>query len=210
MSKLRRNAKTWLDKPATGKTVGGVFGLTAVATAVIVLAAAQWVGDQFATERRDRSAQSQEGAKRDRRIERRVEQLDRRVTPLCRRVAACRAVLLADRRQARREQSRREPSERRDRRQHDDDRAPEQVADRPPRAPVSPAPPDLDGSDGDDDPPDSGTPTPQTPSPAPERGSSIVEVDVPPVDLDGDQGLLPQLLPEVNLPPVDLAPIRVP
>ncbi len=98
---------------------------------------------------------------------------------------------------------------RRDRDKH----APDQRADRPPRTVTPPDPPTLDGGDGGDDPPPPSASTPvdtPTPSPAPQRGSSIVEVDVPPVDLDGDRGLLPQLLPEVNLPPVDLAPIRVP
>lgn len=83
-----------------------------------------------------------------------------------------------------------------------------------PKAPgAQPNSPTAPGPRSPSTPPTPGTPTPSTPpsSPsAPQRPDPVVRVDVPPVDLDGDQGLLPQLLPDVNLPKVDIPPIRLP
>lgn len=123
----------------------------------------------------------------------------------CRRFPTCATEL--DRAQ-RQERAVAEREQRRRRRDHGPDRAPEQRADRPPRQPPmpTPQPEPVDGGP----PPPPGTSTPSTPPSSPSAHEPVVEVDIPPVDLDGPDGLLPQLLPDVNLPPVDIPPIRVP
>ena len=149
-----------------------------------------------------------------------VRDLARALERACRQFESCAAEL--DRAERRERRARRDRTERRRRPDRESDRAPRQRADRPPRQPTLPThEPDPVGGPGPPDPP--GTSTPSTPQsspavPGPQRPSvpsppdvePVVQVDAPPVDLDGDQGLLPQLLPRVNVTPVDVPPIRLP
>ena len=146
-----------------------------------------------------------------------VRELAQSLEQACRRFPTCAAEL--DR--AQREQRAADEAQRKQERRRRDggpDRVPEQRADRPPRPPVTPAPtPDpVDGGDGPD-PPSTATPATRPPSPAvplPPRPvqpqQPAVRVDPPAIDLDGDQGLLPRVLPDLNLPEVDAPPLRVP
>jgi hypothetical protein len=212
------------ERPATRRDFAIGAAVLVIGTCLGFLGYGTYVDDQLDVERMERGQQSAEGQKRDDRLSDRLVRVERVDPRLCSRSEACRSEVRRERAERRRQQGLEQepdaPGERRPRR--DDDRAPDQRADRPPRAPAQPpsTPSPTPGSGGDDPPPPPQTATPVPPPSAPitppvtptvpARPKPIVEVDLPPVDLDGARGLLPRVLPDVNLPKVDVPPVRVP
>ncbi len=198
-----RRARRWFGQPGGRGDIVAALGVFALLVGVAFLVAER---DRQA----DRVTDRAETRERVDRIGYRLVRVERRDPGLCRRSAPCRAV---QRREAaaRRRAQRETPAPRRQRRD-DEQRAPDQRADRPPRATAQPPSTPTPTPPGGDppDPPSTSTPvTPTTPGPAaPSRGPTV-RVDPPAVDLDGDQGLLPELLPDVNLPPVKLPAVEV-
>lgn len=201
MTRLR----SWLASPGPSwATTGRVVAIFAVPSVLAAIALVVSVSNFYSVrdEREDRIADRDEGRKRDHGLDRRVVRIERTRPELCRRSPTCRGLI--ERQPAAPTSPGRKP--RRDR----EAAPPDQRADRPPRAPDQPplTPSPTPGGGGDDTPPAAPPPpltTPPTPQP-PVVAGPVVEVDLPPVDLDGDQGLLP----DVNLPPVDVPPLRVP
>lgn len=197
----------WLASPAPSwATTGRVLALVAASSTLAAIALLLSVSNFYSVrdERKDRIADADVGRERDKGLDRRVVRIERTWPSLCQRSPACRAAV-------RRQQPSPAPlgpgrKPRRDR----DSPAPDQRADRPPRAPVQPpsTPSPTPGGGGDEPPPNPPRPvTPSTPPAAPQGGPVV---DVPPIDIDGPDGLLPETLPRVNLPPVDLPPVQLP
>jgi hypothetical protein len=202
-----KRIRRWFAQPGGRGDIAAALGVFAI----LVLGALYVLDDNIDDERRSRGQERAEDRQRVDRIDDRTLRLERDNPRACRQSPRCRAVVVPERDQGAARQRPKAP-ERRQRRERPD-QTPEQVADRPPRVVAPPAAPEL--QDGGDDPPPPPTSTPAdtpspSPAPVPQRGSSILEVDVGPVDIDGSDGLAPELLPDVNLPPVDLPPIRLP
>jgi hypothetical protein len=208
MSAWRRKAKAWAKRPASFWTKAAApLASALLAATLVVVVLGWWTDGRFDAERVERGQDRAEDRARVDRIGDRLVRVERQDPGVCRRSPACRAA-------TRRQQAPSAPGEpgrepRRDR----DQAAPEQRADRPPRAPAQPpsTPSPTPGSGGDDPPPPPATSTPSTPPSSPSAPSTpapVLEVDLPALDLDGPDGLLPQLLP--NLPPVDVPPVRLP
>jgi hypothetical protein len=171
---------------AVGLTVGTTVGVLMIGFTLLAVWLYDESGDRQLTDRNQKE-QVEDIARRVVEIERQpnrqlIRRLERNLT-LCRQFDECADAL--DREST--------PGDRRQRRDRDDDRAPDQRADRPPRAPNQPpsTPSPTPGSGGDDPPPPPQTATPvpppvapTTPPPAvPQRPAvpkPIVEVDLPP------------------------------
>ncbi len=200
MSQLQRKAKAWGRRPATAWTKAAApLASALLAATLVVVVLGWWTDGRFDAERLDRGQDRAEDRARVDRIGDRLVRVERQDPRLCRRSAQCRAAVRRQQAPSAPTTPGREP--RRDREQA----APEQRADRPPRAPAQPpsTPSPTPGSGGDDPPPPPAASTPSTtpssPS-APSTPAPVVDVDLPALDLDGPDGLLPGL----NLPPVDL------
>jgi len=202
--------------PPSRKAVAFVFGAIGVGMA-LVIGLFTYSLAEIAEEAQKRSASDRRSQADIERIVKRVVRVEdvrhlaRRLERTCQRFPTCALELDRAERRDRERQVERD-RQRRDRRDEGNE-APRQRADRPPRTVTPPDTPGVEGDGGDDPPDPPGASTPSTPpaSPsAPKAPGPLVELDPPPVDIDGPDGLLPQLLPDVNLPSVDIPPIRVP
>jgi hypothetical protein len=186
--------------PVTRGVIYG-FGASVGITLAVTIGFGTFALLRIADEARDRGSGDRQSRHQVESIARRVVRIERQPGPalirrlernltLCRRFPECAAALDRETQPRRR---------RRDRRV----RHPDQRADRPPRQVVTPKP-GPDPVVGPPGPPDATNPSaPSSPaSPAP----SGTTVDVPPIDVDGDKGLLPN----INLPPIDLPPVELP
>lgn len=186
--------------PATGKDIFAAVVVLIAATLSLLLGFGWYIDGQFDEERRDRFADRAEDREKVDSIAVRVGRLEF----ACERERSCARTLRQQRRRAPGA-----PTDRRRRDRRDSTERFEPRGDRPPRTPATPPPiPD----------PVEGTPPPDVPSLAPDPTAPGQQnpprqprvVDVPPLDLDGPDGPLPRVAPEVNVPPVDLPPVQLP
>jgi hypothetical protein len=201
---MRQRLREWSAQPPTWKDVAVALGGLMTATTLAVVGFGLWVDSQFDAGRDDDAKTRQ----RVDRIDDRVVRIERTSPGLCRQSEACRAAIQRRKPPA-------APTPGREPRRDRENAAPEQRADRPPRAPSvppstpTPTPP---GGGGPPDPPSSSTPVTPPSSPAaptaPNRPPTV-RVDPPAIDIDGDRGLLPELLPDVNLPEVKLPAVEI-